>query len=64
MVAYKQVRTLDPSAQHQPTYGHIPGCAVGDAFEGRGELAILGLHVKLMKGIAARWAWMYGMYKE
>jgi hypothetical protein len=28
---------------------------VGDAFEGRGELAILGLHVKLMKGIDARW---------
>jgi hypothetical protein len=35
-------------------YGHIPGVAVSDVFEGRGELAVLGLHTQMMKGINCR----------
>lgn len=31
--------------------GHIPGVAVGAQFLGRGQLAVLGLHSQMMKGI-------------
>lgn len=48
MTAFAQLRN-ESSMGHQ--YGHIPGVAVGDAFKGRGELAVLGLHGQMMKGV-------------
>lgn len=50
MTAYSKLRE-----QHtpKPSHGHIPGIAVGQAFKGRGELAITGLHTAMMKGIMA-----------
>jgi hypothetical protein len=52
MIAYSELRgKLSPE---QELHGHIPGVAVGDAFGGRGPLAILGLHADMMKGISAR----------
>ena len=39
--------------EHTPrhVYGHIPGVAVGDVFNGRGEVAVLGLHTQICQGI-------------
>lgn len=53
MIAYSELR-----GEHTPTesHGHIPGVRVGQEFQGRGELAILGLHTQMMRGIMARWA--------
>lgn len=39
------------SSLSQDRYGHIPGVCVGDEFEGRGELSVLGLHSQMMRGI-------------
>lgn len=49
MRASKDVREAE--GDRSGIYGHIPGVAVSDAFEGRGELAVLGLHTQMMKGI-------------
>ena len=35
-------------------YGHVAGVAVGEAFNNRGELAILGLHRRILQGIDGR----------
>lgn len=32
-------------------YGHIAGTAPGDVFYGKGELAIIGIHRTITKGI-------------
>lgn len=51
MVANKQLRhTLRPP----PTHGHIPGIAIGEQFANKGELAILGLHANINRGIDSR----------
>jgi hypothetical protein len=47
MTAFAQLRNESSMVQ----YGHIPGVAVGDAFKGRGELAVVGLHGQMMKGV-------------
>lgn len=52
MIAYSKLRgQYTPKV---PIYGHIPGVKIGDEFSGRGELAILGLHTDMMRGIMAR----------
>ena len=48
MVAFKNLRPeLTPADRH----GHIPGVRVGEAFANRGEMAILGLHTQICRGI-------------
>ena len=48
MVAFSRLRKeLTPP----DTHGHVPGVSVGDTFSGRGELAILGLHTQILRGI-------------
>eukprot|EP00878_Enallax_costatus_P005717 GHUV01005995.1.p1 GENE.GHUV01005995.1~~GHUV01005995.1.p1 ORF type:complete len:555 (+),score=157.92 GHUV01005995.1:244-1665(+) len=49
MIAYSKLRGQYTPAV--PIHGHIPGVQVGDEFSGRGELAILGLHTEMMRGI-------------
>ncbi|KAL6763853.1 SAD/SRA domain-containing protein [Haematococcus lacustris] len=49
MVAFSELRKKWLPSQQ--TYGHIPGVAIGDVFQGRGELAIVGLHQNMMTGI-------------
>jgi hypothetical protein len=51
MQASSQIRTKFPRQVRSGLYGHIPGVAVGDAFAGRGQLVVLGLHSQMMKGI-------------
>ncbi|KAG1666349.1 hypothetical protein FOA52_007887 [Chlamydomonas sp. UWO 241] len=50
MQAYK---SLNKELTPKDVYGHVPGIAVGDTFNGRGEAAILGLHVRILQGIDA-----------
>ena len=48
MIAFKELRgQLAPKKMH----GHIPGVEVGARFGGRGEIAILGIHAQMMRGI-------------
>ena len=48
MIAFKELRNgLTPERVH----GHIAGVDVGARFGGRGELAILGVHTQMMRGI-------------
>ncbi|KAK9811340.1 hypothetical protein WJX72_002101 [[Myrmecia] bisecta] len=48
MIACKELsRKLTPP----DAYGHIAGVQIGEKFQGRGDLAILGLHTKMMQGI-------------
>lgn len=48
MVAFKELKEeLTPES----AFGHIAGIKPGDSFGGRGELAILGLHKQMMRGI-------------
>ncbi len=48
MVAFKDLKEyLTPEDMH----GHIPGVQVGSTFNNRGELAILGLHTMILRGI-------------
>ena len=48
MIAFKELRgQLAPKRMH----GHIPGVEVGARFGGRGEVAILGIHTQMMRGI-------------
>lgn len=35
----------------EPTFGHVPGVIIGDQFQFRAELALVGLHHELMAGI-------------
>jgi hypothetical protein len=51
MIAYKELRQTFPPAER---HGHVPGIRVGQSFLGRGELAILGLHMQMMRGIMSR----------
>ena len=46
MQAYKKLK-----GEARKSYGHVPGVAVGEAFNNRGELAILGLHRRILQGI-------------
>ncbi|GAX86036.1 hypothetical protein CEUSTIGMA_g13451.t1 [Chlamydomonas eustigma] len=49
MVAYKE---LGPQLTPSPDrHGHLPGIRVGDSFNSRGEMAILGLHRQILRGI-------------
>ena len=51
MIAYKELREeLTPQLAH----GHLPGIPPGFEVFGRGELAILGLHTQIVRGIDAR----------
>jgi hypothetical protein len=52
MIAARNVKEAE--GDKSGIYGHIPGVAVSDVFEGRGELAVLGLHTQMMKGINNR----------
>jgi hypothetical protein len=47
MRAYCEVK----EAFRMGVYGHIRGVAVGRKFEGRAQLAVLGLHNQLMRGV-------------
>jgi hypothetical protein len=51
MIAYKELRQTFPVTER---HGHIPGVRVGQSFLGRGELAIVGLHTQMMRGILSR----------
>jgi hypothetical protein len=42
---------MNTEKKNPPRHGHIPGAEVGEVFGGRGELAVLGLHGKMMSGI-------------
>jgi hypothetical protein len=33
--------------------GHIPGISLGQKFDGKGEIAILGIHCSIPRGIYA-----------
>lgn len=48
MIAFKEL-----SAQLSPkrTHGHIPGVIIGAELNGRGEVAILGVHTQILRGI-------------
>ncbi|KAL3521368.1 hypothetical protein ACH5RR_019517 [Cinchona calisaya] len=35
----------------EPTFGHVPGVVIGDQFQYRAELALVGLHHELLAGI-------------
>ncbi len=51
MIAFKELReSWTPNLSH----GHIPGVPVGMELLGRGEVAILGVHSKMMAGIDSR----------
>lgn len=52
MQAYKKLR--DQYTPPEDVFGHIPGVRVGEEFGGRGELAILGLHKRILQGIDGR----------
>jgi len=47
MIAFKELKQLTPERVH----GHIAGVEVGARFGGRGEVAILGIHSQMMRGI-------------
>lgn len=47
MVAYKELR----QAAREGVVGHIPGVAPGLQVQGKGELAILGIHCNICSGI-------------
>ncbi|KAL0021355.1 hypothetical protein WJX77_007695 [Trebouxia sp. C0004] len=47
MIAFKELKQLTPERVH----GHIAGLEVGARFGGRGEVAILGIHTQMMRGI-------------
>ncbi len=51
MQIMSQMRDKLGAKMRSGLYGHIPGVAVGQQFVGRGELAILGLHSQMMRGI-------------
>lgn len=52
MIAFKMLReALTPTSMH----GHIPGVEIGARFGGRGEVAIVGIHTQMMRGIDSRW---------
>ena len=48
MIAYKELRGQSSPAR---AHGHIAGVEVGACFGGRGEVAILGIHTQMMRGI-------------
>ena len=50
MIAYSQVRDKYAPAT-TPRWGHVPGTEVGEKLTGRGEVAITGLHIRMMQGI-------------
>ena len=48
MIACKHLKgTLTPPK----AYGHIAGIDIGACFGGRGEVAIVGIHTQMMRGI-------------
>lgn len=50
-IAYSELKDqLTP----QEVHGQIPGVRVGQVFQNRGELAILGLHCVIFQGIYAK----------
>ena len=50
MTANSQLAQLRPPLRH----GHVPGIAVGREFANRGEIAIVGIHTQIMRGIDSR----------
>lgn len=52
MKAAKEVRDGLGDQARAGVYGHVPGVAVGDVFDGRGALAVLGLHAQVGFSIA------------
>lgn len=52
MIAFSQLKgDLTPPK----TYAHIAGVEIGARFGGRGEVAILGIHTQMMRGIDSTW---------
>jgi hypothetical protein len=47
MTAAKLTRAELGDQARAGVYGHVPGVAVGDVFDGRGALAVLGLHAQV-----------------
>lgn len=47
MTAAKIIRDGLGAEARAGVYGHIPGVQVGDEFDGRGELCVLGLHIQV-----------------
>jgi hypothetical protein len=48
-------KNLNKEVTPRDVYGHIPGVNIGEKFKNRGELAILGLHVRILQGIDGRY---------
>ncbi|GAX85598.1 hypothetical protein CEUSTIGMA_g13013.t1 [Chlamydomonas eustigma] len=44
-------KNLNKELTPRDVYGHIPGVNIGEKFNNRGELAILGLHLRILQGI-------------
>jgi hypothetical protein len=47
LIANSELAELRPPLSH----GHVPGVVVGQEFANRGELAIVGIHTQIMRGI-------------
>ena len=61
MIAYKELRQrLTP----EQVIGHIPGVAPGEAFRGKGELAITGIHCNINAGIYFKCGMKYPHFYE
>ena len=52
MVAYKELRKVE----REGMIGHIPGISPGFKVNGKGELAILGIHCNICAGIYCKQA--------
>ena len=48
MVVLRELRGGRPLPR---LYGHVPGVRIGDTFNCKGELAIIGVHRQIMRGI-------------
>lgn len=49
MTAAKNIRDGLGADARAGVYGHVPGVQVGDEFDGRGELSVLGLHIQVRR---------------
>ncbi|KAI5670313.1 hypothetical protein M9H77_10677 [Catharanthus roseus] len=49
--AAKVLRTQQKWLNRQPIFGHVPGVEVGDEFQFRAQLAMVGLHHQFISGI-------------
>ena len=60
MVAYKELNGKLTKRGH---IGHIPEVPVGFEVNGKGELAILGIHCDINKGIYSKYGSLFFIYE-